>query len=110
LDNPQKVSPAIKELLNKQMPNLAELEGSIIPQPVMTASTILKQIDSTFESFFHKRDYTERNFSFYLQVLAQQYKPVEAQAAFEKMLTLGIKPSDQVFTQLMLSFAKTKNL
>jgi len=30
--------------------------------------------------------------------------------AFDKMLTLGIKPSDQVFTQLMLAFAKTKNL
>ena len=69
-DKMQKVSPAIKQMLDKQMPNLAEIDGSIIPQPTMTASTILKQIDSTFESFFHKRDYTERNFSFYLQVLA----------------------------------------
>jgi len=66
IDTAQRVSPAIKQMLNKQMPNLAEIEGSIIDQPALSASTVLKQIDSSFESFFHKRDYTERNFSFYL--------------------------------------------
>jgi pentatricopeptide repeat protein len=35
----------------------------------------MKHLDSSFESFFYQRDYTERNFTFYLQVLAHQHKP-----------------------------------
>jgi hypothetical protein len=67
-------------------------------------------MDSSFEVFFQQRPYTERNFAFYLQVLAQQYKPKEAQEAFNKMIALGIQPSDHVFTQLMLAHAKTGDL
>ena len=34
-------------------------------------SQFLKHMDTNFEDFFYKRKYTERNFCFYLQVLAQ---------------------------------------
>jgi hypothetical protein len=50
------------------MPDILDVDS--IEAPYVTPSTILKQIDSSFESFFHQRDYTERNFAFYLQVLA----------------------------------------
>jgi len=43
-------------------------------------------------------------------VLAQQYKPEEALKAFDKMIAIGIKPTDMTFTQLMLSFAKKRNV
>ena len=59
---------------------------------------MLKSLDSDFESFFYKREYTERNFCFYFQVCAQQYKPQEAMKAFEKMQVLGIKPTDHAYT------------
>ena len=78
--------------------------------PTKSPGDVLKHIDSTFESFFYKRNYTERNFSFYLQVLAQQYKPTEADQAFETMIALDIKPTDYTFTQLMLAHAKKGNL
>lgn len=80
------------------MPSLSEDDTGIFNSPQLHASTFLKQIDSSFEVFFKQRKYTERNFAFYLQVLAQQYKPKEAQEAFEKMITLGIKPTDFVYT------------
>ena len=55
-------------------------------------------MDASFESFFYQRAYTERNFAFYLQVLAQQYKSDEALSAFNKMLAIGIKPTDHTYT------------
>lgn len=67
-------------------------------------------MDSTFENFFYQRDYTLKNFNFYLQVLAQQYKDKEAMVAFRKMETMGIKPDDVTFNQLMLAFAKNRNI
>ena len=45
-----------------------------------------------------------------MQVCAQQHKPEEAMKAFDRMLALNIKPTDHVFTQMMLAHAKTKNL
>ena len=30
--------------------------------------------------------------------------------AFDRMLALNIKPTDHIFTQMMLAYAKTKNL
>jgi len=75
-------------------------------QPVTSASTFLKTMNSDFEVFFQKRAYNEKNFSFYLQVLAQQYKPEQVRKAFDKMLALGIEPTDHTYTQLMLAHAK----
>lgn len=65
-DNMTKISPAVKQLMNKQIPNLSEIDGSVIMPPSVSPGKILQQIDSSFESFFNQRDYTERNFSFYL--------------------------------------------
>ena len=70
----------------------------------------MKHMDTTFENFFYQRDYTLKNFNFYLQVLAQQYKTKEAMEAYKKMETLGIKPNDETFTQLMTAYAKNKDI
>ena len=45
-----------------------------------------------------------------MQVCAQQHKPDEVMKAFDRMLALNIKPTDHIFTQMMLAYAKTKNL
>lgn len=70
----------------------------------------LKEIDSSFESFFYQRPYTHSNFNFYLQVLAQQEEPELAMKAFDRMLALKIKPDDETFTHLMLAHAKRKQV
>jgi pentatricopeptide repeat protein len=51
-------------------------------------------MDTAFETFFYQRDYSIKNFNFYLQVLAQQYKADMALETLRKMETLGIKPND----------------
>ena len=38
-----------------------------------------------------------KNFNFYLQVLAQQYKNKEALETLRKMETLGLKPTDETY-------------
>ena len=40
-------------------------------QPFIPPDRVLKSLDANFESFFYKREYTERNFCFYMQVCAQ---------------------------------------
>lgn len=68
----------------------------------------MKQIDTTFESFFYQRPYTLSSFNFYLQVLAQQEKPDQSMKAFERMLALKLRPTDETFNHLMLAHAKLK--
>ena len=59
--------------------------------------TFMKHMDTSFESFFYQREYTERNFTFYLQVLAAQYKSDEALKAFRRMEAMDIRPSDHTY-------------
>ena len=65
-----KVVPAMKAEFAKQMPKFEQLvdnaNTSYIPP-----DKVLRAMDSSFESFFYKRDYTEHNFWFYMQVCAQ---------------------------------------
>lgn len=51
-----------------------------------------------------------KNFNFYLQVLAQQFKPKEALEALRKMETLSMKPTDESYNQVMTAFAKTRDI
>lgn len=103
-DTMQKVHPGIKKQIDQQMDDIkfvhtrADGSESLMIQPQVHATTYLKHMNSDFEVFFQKRNYSERNFASYLQVLAQQYKHKEAQQAFDKMLTLGIPPSDYCYT------------
>ena len=74
------------------------------------AGTFMKHIDTSFESFFYKREYTEKNFCFYMQVCARQYKSDEALKAFRRMETMGIKPSEHSYNILTLNFAKKRDI
>ena len=65
---------------------------------IVPPDRVLKSLDTSFESFFYQREYTERNFCFYMQVCAQQYKPELALKAFERMESLGIRPTDHTYT------------
>jgi hypothetical protein len=67
-------------------------------------------METTFESFFYQRDYSVKNFNFYLQVLATQYKKDEALSAFRKMEAMGIRPTDHSYNYLMLNFAKNRDI
>ena len=102
-----KQSPSVKKELAKQIPRFKMLEehspaemARMSRQPLVPPDRVLKSIDTSFESFFYQRPYTERNFCFYMQACAQQYKPEEALKSFERMLSLGIKPTDHTYTQL----------
>ena len=103
-----KVAPAVKAEMDKSMPKFEVLSQE--RAKYIAPDKVLQAMDSTFETFFFKRDYTERNFCFYMQVCAQQHKPDEVMKAFDRMLALNIKPTDHIFTQMMLAYAKTKNL
>lgn len=106
IDKAVKQAPLIKQELDKQIPRFKMLEASMSAsamsterrQPIVPPDRVLKSIDTSFESFFYQRAYTERNFCFYMQACAQQYKPDDALKAFERMLSLGIKPTDHIYT------------
>jgi len=70
----------------------------------------MKYMDTSFESFFYQRVYSEKNFSFYLQVLASQGKPEEALKAFRRMEAMNIQPTDNAYNQLMRGFARRRDL
>ena len=98
VDKELKVAPQIKEELDKQLPKFDELVESVTKSNYVPPDRVLKEMDANFESFFFKRAYSERNFGFYIQICAQQYKPEEAMKAFKRMVALKIKPTDTTYT------------
>ena len=111
VDKAQKVAPSIREDLNKQLSHFDDLgHVNIFENKRLSPDTVVKEIDSSFESFFHQRPYNQHNFNFYLQVLAQQEHPDLAMKAFDRMIAMQIQPNDETFTQLMLAHAKRKML
>ena len=55
------------------MPKFKLLESGAalnMPRSVVPPDRVMKEIDTSFESFFFKRAYTEKNFCFYMQVCA----------------------------------------
>jgi hypothetical protein len=73
------VSPKLKNELKKKAPKyivdqitdevdnaLTKEDGSPIHFNQKSPDSFMKHLDTSFESFFYQRDYTERNFTFYL--------------------------------------------
>ena len=80
-----RASPTLKKEIGKSMPHYMNSKTSkgidaamdMIPDssdPMTFRSRdpadFMKHMDTSFESFFYQREYSEPNFSFYLQVLA----------------------------------------
>ena len=119
-----KVSPKLKKELKKKVPTyisqvlenfedgLDALEDSGDPATFKYKSPdqFMKHMDTSMESFFYQREYNTKNFNFYFQVLAAQYKKDEAIQAFRKMEAMGIKPNDSTYNYLMLNYAKNKDI
>ena len=118
-----KVSPAVKTEIKKKIPAYIDDLMKDIPEDLAleesgdpasfkskTPDQFMKHMDSTFESFFYQRDYTLKNFCFYLQVLSHQQKKDDALVAFRRMEQMGIRPNDTAYNYLMLNFAKDKDL
>lgn len=76
---------------------VADNNGSPIHWNQTAPGEFMKHMDSSFESFFYQRDYNERNFTFYLQVLAAQYKSEDALKAFRRMEAMSITPTDYTY-------------
>jgi PPR repeat/Pentatricopeptide repeat domain len=104
------MSPSLREDLNKQLTHFDELGENMFENKTVAPDVVMKQIDTSFESFFYQRAYNQHNFNFYLQVLAQQEKPELAMKAFERMRAMSIAPTDETFTHLMLVHAKQRQI
>lgn len=74
-----KVSPRVKSEMRKKVPrymidssmtgediNFTKEDGSPAHFNQTSPDTFMKHMDTSFESFFYQRDYSERNFTFYL--------------------------------------------
>lgn len=112
-----KIPSEMKKELNRKQPVFsdpnseeAHLFTESLAEPKYAPGHFLKQIDTSFESFFYQRDYTLKNFNFYLQVLAQQYKDEDALKTLRKMETMGLKPDDQTYNQVMVALAKNRKI
>jgi hypothetical protein len=71
----------MKKELKKKFPEFDSPQAFTDPNldngmfdPKTRPGEYLKHMDTAFETFFYQRDYSLKNFNFYLQVLAQQYK------------------------------------
>ena len=51
----------------------------------MRPQDVLKSMDTSIEGFFYKREYSQANFNFLLQALAEKKDMDSAIQAFEKM-------------------------
>jgi pentatricopeptide repeat protein len=74
------------------------------------AHNYMKHLDSSFEGFFFKREYNLKNFNYYLQVLVRQRKISELEVCLKKMEEIGIKPDMNSYNQVLIAYAKDKNI
>jgi pentatricopeptide repeat protein len=106
------ISPTIREEIKNMSSFLSDKE-SLFYDNVMEkadAHNYMKMLDSTFEGFFFKREFTLKNFNYYLQVLTRQNKIPQAEEAFKKMQELGIIPDIETYTHLLTIHAKNKDI
>jgi pentatricopeptide repeat protein len=106
------ISPKLKEEITNMTTLLSE-KSSPFYENVMEradAHNYMKMLDSSFEGFFFKREYSLKNFNYYLQVLVRQYKRKECEEAIQKMQELGIKPDIESYVQLLTVYAKSKDI
>lgn len=103
-----KISPEIKKVTKVDMPNFNERTENISEALTFKHSPnkFMRYMDTSMEKFFYQREYTQKNFNFYLQVLCSQYKTEEIEKAFRNMKTLGIEPDLESYTHLITAFAK----
>lgn len=68
------MAPLMKKEIKERFPEFDEKApvsmSDEMSQAKMAPGEYLKNIDTSFESFFYQRDYNLKNFNFYMQVLA----------------------------------------
>ena len=104
------VSPDIKKEIDSTIKIFSELEKEPTPVSKIDAYYYMKSVDSTFESFFHNREFNLKNFNYYMQVLSSQYKNKEMEEIIEKMSDMGIHPNSSTYVILMGVYAKLKDI
>ena len=120
-----KASPKLKSEIGKGMPRFMNSKTALAIDDAIDSlpdssnpmtfkerdpAEFMQYMDTSFESFFYQRAYNEKNFSFYLQVLAAQRKPDEALKAFRRMESMNIQPTDRTYNQLMRCFARNRDI
>lgn len=108
-----KYPPEIKKVADVKMPTFSETleEGEEEAKTLKySPNKFMKYMDTSMEKFFYQREYTLKNFNFYLQVLTSQYKAEEAKKVISKMVTLGISPDSESYNHLVTVHAKLGEL
>jgi pentatricopeptide repeat protein len=106
------MSDEMKEELDKQVNYITDLteEDSSKKLERMSALNYMQNMDSSFEGFFFKREFSLNNFNYYLQVLSRQSKKEHFEIALEKMESLGIQPNLTTFTHMLTGYARAKDI
>ena len=104
------MTPELKLEFDKQINYYEDMSQKPELMNKVSSSNYLKLMDSTFEGFFYKRDYTLKNFNFYLQVLAKQHKTDEALEILKKMNTIGITANYESYNHVLSAFSHSKNI
>ena len=103
-----KYSPEIKRVADSKMKEFNEQTDEISDANTLkySPSKFMKYMDTSMEKFFYQRDYSIKNFNFYLQVLTSQYKVDEVVEVFNKMNTLGIAPDSESYNHIITVHSK----
>lgn len=67
-------------------------------------------VDTSFESFFLKREYSLQTFNFFLQVLAKKGEASQAYSTLKTMREIGIEPDFRSYNSVMAAYAKQSDI
>lgn len=102
-----------KEIKDLVEPTEETLPFSVFSQNLMEksdATAYMKSLNSTFEGFFSKRDFTLDNFNFLLQIQSKKLEIDEMQLTLEKMASLDIQPDDISYLHLLNAYSKIPDI
>jgi pentatricopeptide repeat protein len=115
-NNPLVETNQISSIVRKEIRNMHDIlseKSNLLYDNVMEkadAHNYMKLLDSSFEGFFFKREFSIKNFNYYLQVLVRQDRTTECEEAIKKMQELGIIPDEESYVQLLTVYARNKDI
>ncbi|KRX00511.1 hypothetical protein PPERSA_06154 [Pseudocohnilembus persalinus] len=76
----------------------------------LTPQNMYQQMDSSFDGFFSKRNFSIKNFNFYIKVLGEQKKLTEAEETLNKMQIFKINPNVVSYNSIIGACSKSGNV
>ena len=94
--------------IDREQKQIMEATGQHTSTLIRDPTKFYMALDTSFETFFAKKEYNLENFKFYLQILIKNEQIDQLPTTLVKMDKFNIKPDSTIYSIVMSAYAKAK--